>query len=178
MTWNLGRYATFALCIVVLLFELTQLGHHHRFWHEAVLVAAVFFTVVGVHDLFQPHHSILRNYPVLGHVRWLAELIRPEIRQYLIESDEDAAPFSRVQRSVVYARSKKEGSERPFGTLLDVYRDGYEYIGHSTQPVPPTDPKTFRLDIGGEQCSQPYSSSVFNISAMSFGSLPSFLDRA
>ncbi len=175
---NLGRYATLAICVLILLFEIAFIWDHHVFWHQAIAVVAVFFTVVGIHDLFQPHHSILRNYPVLGHVRWLAELIRPEIRQYLIEADEDAAPFSRVQRSVVYARAKNQGAERAFGTLLDVYQDGYEFIGHATCPVDHADPSSFRITIGGDQCAQPYSASVFNISAMSFGSLGAAAIRA
>ena len=178
MTLNLGRYATLAICVLVMLFETANFWINRQFIDEAVAAAAVFFTVVGVHDLLQSHHSILRNYPVLGHVRWLAELIRPEIRQYLIESDEDAAPFSRVQRSVVYARAKNEGSERAFGTLLDVYQNGYEFIGHATCPVNAADPAGFRIVIGGDQCAKPYSSSVFNISAMSFGSLGAAAIRA
>jgi glutamate synthase domain-containing protein 2 len=175
---NVGRYATFALCIVVFLFEASRLGGHHHIWHEAACVTAFGLTVVGVHDMLQSHHSILRNYPVLGHVRWLAEMIRPEIRQYLIEADEDASPFTRVQRSVVYARAKNEGAERAFGTLLDVYQDGYEFIGHSTRPANLADPASFRLVIGGDQCAQPYSASVFNISAMSFGALGAAAIRA
>jgi glutamate synthase domain-containing protein 2 len=147
-------------------------------WHTGVTATAVALTVIGIHDILQKHHSILRNYPVLGHVRWFAEMIRPEIRQYLIEADEDAWPFSRVQRSVVYARSKNEGAERSFGTLMDVYQDGYEFIGHSTCPAKPSDPASFRLTIGGDQCAQPYSASVFNISAMSFGSLGAAAIRA
>ena len=103
----------------------------------------------GLYDLVQTRHSILRNYPVIGHIRWIAELIRPEIRQYLFEADEEAAPFSRSQRSLVYQRAKGEPGEQPFGTLLDVYRDGYEFIGHSTAG-PAADPETFRITIGGD----------------------------
>ena len=106
-------------------------------------------------------------------------MIRPELRQYSwIEADEDAAPFTRVQRSVVYARAKNEGAERAFGTLLDVYQDGYEFIGHSTRPADLADPASFRIVIGGDQCARPYSASVFNISAMSFGSLGAAAIRA
>src|SRR5262249_41138669 len=104
-------------------------------------------------------------------VRWIAELIRPEIRQYLIESDEEAAPFSRSQRSLVYQRAKGEAGERPFGTLLDTYRDGYEFVAHSMTPAKAAGPASFRITIGNDQCAKPYSGSVFNISAMSFGSL-------
>lgn len=139
----------------------------------AVLVFAVSgaLTVVGLVDLSQPVHSVRRNYPVVGRLRWFFEDIRPEIRQYLIEDDHEQLPFSRSQRSLVYARSKNESSDQAFGTQLDVYRNGYEFIGHSNRPVPPGDPATFRVAIGGEACRQPYSASILNISAMSFGSL-------
>lgn len=150
--------------------------HYPWLWFVPVIAGAL--VALGVADLIQPHHSIRRNYPVLGHVRWLAEMIRPEIRQYLIESDQDAAPFSRNQRSLVYARAKKEGSERSFGTQVDVYSVGYDFMGHSIRPAPVADPSTFRILIGGDQCAQPYSCSVFNISAMSFGSLSANAIRA
>ena len=176
MTAGIGRYATFALSLVVLLISLPFAAQSPALW--IVVVIAGGLTLLGVHDLTQKRHSILRNYPVLGHIRWLAELIRPEIRQYMIEADEEAAPFSRSQRSLVYARAKNEGSEHPFGTLLDVYRDGYEFIGHSTYPVDAADPASFRITIGGDQCAKPYSASVFNVSAMSFGSLSANAIRA
>ena len=175
---NLGRYATLVLCVLVFLFEADHGWRHHRLDHEAIGAAALLLVVIGVHDLFQRRHSILRNYPVLGHIRWLVEMIRPEIRQYLLEADEDAAPFTRVQRSVVYARAKNQGAERAFGSLLDVYKEGYEFIGHSTRPADLADPASFRIVIGGEQCARPYSASVFNISAMSFGSLGGAAIRA
>jgi glutamate synthase domain-containing protein 2 len=165
---RLDRYATFVLCLLGLAVCLL-LADHWAVWTLAAIFGVLSLT--GVVDLIQSGHSLRRNYPVLGHIRWFAETIRPEIRQYLIESDQDAAPFSRSQRSLVYARAKNEGSERPFGTLLDVYREGYEFIGHSNRPVMPGDPDAFRLMIGNEQCAKPYSASVFNISAMSFGSL-------
>jgi glutamate synthase domain-containing protein 2 len=170
------RFATFGLCILLLAASIELALRWPAFWAAAGLFAAL--VLVGVADLVQTHHSIRRNYPVLGHMRWLAEMIRPEIRQYLIESDQDAAPFSRSQRSLVYARAKNEGSERPFGTLIDVYRRGYEFIGHSTMPATPGKPDTFRTTIGNEQCAKPYSASVFNISAMSFGSLSANAVRA
>lgn len=135
----------------------------------AILLAVL--TAIGVNDLRQVRHSVRRNYPIVGHLRWMFERIRPEIRQYLIESDQDATPFTRSQRSLVYARAKGEGSERAFGTQMDVYSAGYEFIAHSTRPAPTTDPAAFRVLIGGKDCSQPYSASIFNISAMSFGSL-------
>ena len=129
-------------------------------------------------DLLQGRHSIQRLYPIIGHIRWAAEFVRPELRQYLFEADEEAAPFSRSQRTLVYERAKDEAGERPFGTLMDVYREGYEFIGHSITPIMTADPATYRLTIGGEACAKPYSASVFNISAMSFGALSANAIRA
>ncbi|MET1754977.1 FMN-binding glutamate synthase family protein [Novosphingobium sp. RD2P27] len=140
-------------------------------WAIPLFAVAAFLVGLGIYDLTQPVHSVRRNYPIVGHLRWFFEDIRPEIRQYLIEGDFDQTPFSRSQRSLIYARSKNESSERAFGTLLDVYKNGYEFIAHSTRPAPAADPATFRVRIGGDDCTQPYSASIFNISAMSFGSL-------
>ena len=134
---------------------------------------------LGLYDLAQSKRSVLRNYPVIGHMRFLLEYVRPEIRQYFIESDSDATPFSRAQRSLVYQRAKGDPDKRPFGTQLNVYAEGYEWINHSMAPtrLPSHD---FRTWIGGEPgqaregispCTQPYQASIFNISAMSFGAL-------
>ena len=140
-------------------------------WALPVFLLGTALTAVGIHDLTQPLHSVRRNYPIIGHLRWFFEEIRPEIRQYLIEDEQTKVPFSRAQRSLVYARAKNESSDRAFGTLVDVYKNGYEFIAHSTRPAPAADPATFRVAIGGDDCKQPYSASIFNISAMSFGSL-------
>src|SRR5690606_17163151 len=110
-------------------------------------VLATGLAALGVFDLLQTKHSVRRNYPVIGNFRWLIEWVRPEIRQYLIESDHEQTPFSRSQRSLVYARAKGESSERPFGTLLDVYRDGHEFISPSIRPAPVADPAAFRVVI-------------------------------
>ena len=137
----------------------------------ALVAAGVFaaLVILGLRDLAQPRHAILRNYPVIGHLRFLLEAIRPEMRQYFIESDTEAAPFSRAQRSLVYQRAKGAADKRPFGTQLDVMRQGHEWINHSLAPTE-LDTHDFRLDIGAGR-RQPYRASVFNISAMSFGSL-------
>lgn len=127
-------------------------------------------TLLGVRDLRQTQRSVLRNYPVLGHMRYWLEFIRPEIRQYFIESDNEAAPFSRQQRSLVYQRAKGDPDKRPFGTQVDVHAEGHEWINHSLAPTT-LDSHDFRVLIGGPNCLQPYSASVFNISAMSFGAL-------
>jgi len=132
---------------------------------------AVFLSLVGLYDVLQKKHSILRNYPVMGHFRYLIEMIRPEIRQYLLESDEDSVPFSRAQRSLVYQRAKNLPSEQAFGSILDVYANGHEFLSHSLTPAPRSAPESFRIAIGNSQCAEPYLASILNISAMSFGSL-------
>ncbi|HEY1447438.1 MAG TPA: FMN-binding glutamate synthase family protein [Caulobacteraceae bacterium] len=171
-----GRYITFLLCIVLLAMAVAVARLDPPAWGAVAVMAAL--CGLGVFDLIQRRHSILRNYPVIGHVRWIAEFVRPEIRQYLIEANEEAAPFSRDQRSLVYQRAKGAAGEHPFGTLLDVYADGYEFIGHSAYPAKAADPETFRIIIGGDECAQPYSASVFNISAMSFGAISANAVRA
>lgn len=127
-------------------------------------------SALGVYDLRQRQHAILRNYPIIGHLRFMLEAIRPELRQYFLESETEASPFSRAQRSLVYARAKGQSDKRPFGTQLDVSATGYEWITHSLAPSRLID-HNFRLKIGGESCTQPYEISLFNISAMSFGAL-------
>jgi glutamate synthase domain-containing protein 2 len=170
------RYTAFLLCIAGLV--VTLILQPGGFWGGVLLATLVFLIAVGIVDLIQTRHSVLRNYPVIGHVRWLVEMIRPEIRQYLLESDSDATPFSRAQRSLVYRRAKQDPSDHPFGTLMDVYADDYEFIQHSLTPIPVPDPASFRVTIGNEQCRRPYSASVFNISAMSFGALSANAIRA
>jgi len=132
----------------------------------------LFLTGLGWRDTRQRRHSVLRNYPVVGHLRFLLEFIRPEIRQYFIEGDGETLPFSRQQRSLVYQRAKGEPDVRPFGSQLDVQAMGYEWINHSMAPSTVAS-HDFRVSIGagGTSCTQPYSASVFNISAMSFGAL-------
>ena len=137
-------------------------------WGLMVLVFAV-LVGMGVRDSLQRRHAVLRNYPVIGHIRFLLEYIRPEIRQYFIESDNESHPFSRQQRSLVYQRAKNDSDKRPFGTQLDVHALGYEWINHSLQPTRVAS-HDFRVLVG-EGRAQPYSASVFNISAMSFGAL-------
>jgi len=171
-----SRYTAFALCLALFAASAAAIPAWPWTWAPTVLFGAL--SLLGVHDVLQRRHSIQRNYPVIGHIRWIAESVRPEIRQYLVEADEDAAPFSRSQRSLVYERAKGEAGEHPFGTLLDAYRSGYEFIAHSMSPAAPADPATFRITIGGPQCAKPYSASVFNISAMSFGSLSANAIRA
>lgn len=118
----------------------------------------------------QQRRAICRNFPVIGHLRFLLESIRPEINQYFIESNTSGMPFSREDRSVVYQRAKGELDTLPFGTQKDLYQVGYEWLNHSIAPIK-TDPEKMRITIGNDQCQKPYNASVLNISAMSFGSL-------
>lgn len=163
-----GRFATFALVGLLSLVSLIGVA-----WTAWMLIPLVFFaslTALGLHDVTQRDHAILRNYPVLGHMRFLFEGIRPEIRQYLIESDQDEEPFSRDARSLVYQRAKGMEDKRPFGTRMRVYDAGYSWVTHSVSPKHLTE-TDFRVRIGGPDCAQPYDASLYNISAMSFGSL-------
>ena len=135
----------------------------------AIVCAAL--VAVGIRDMLQSHHSVLRNYPLIGHLRFLLEFIRPEIRQYFIEADNEETPFSRQQRSIVYQRAKADPDKRPFGTQLDTHVEGYEWINHSLAPTNIESPD-FRVTVGSSaSCTQPYDMSIFNISAMSFGAL-------
>jgi glutamate synthase domain-containing protein 2 len=132
--------------------------------------------LLGLRDRLQRRHSILRNYPLVGHLRYLFEYVRPEIRQYFIESDLEASPFSRMQRSLAYQRAKGDPDQRPFGSELDMQAAGFEWINHSMAPTSIASPD-FRLTIGAGRA-QPYSASVLNITGMSFGSLGSHAIRA
>jgi glutamate synthase domain-containing protein 2 len=171
----LSRYAFFAACLLFTLISLAFLDHP---WLWPVTLLTGILSLIGIGDLLQTRQAVRRNYPILGNIRYLVEGIRPEIRQYLLEGDGEKLPFSRAQRSLVYARAKNEGADKPFGTLLDVYQNGYEFISHSMRPAALADPASFRVNIGGPQCRQPYSASLFNISAMSFGSLSANAIRA
>lgn len=162
------RYTAFLASVVLLVFTLLGAGVTglSGWWPLLFLI----LSLVGLHDLNQNHHAILRNYPVIGHLRFIFEYIRPEIRQYFLESETDATPFSRAQRSLVYSRAKGDSDKRPFGTQLDVRAVGYEWINHSIATTQLSS-HDFRIQIGGNACKQPYSISRFNISAMSFGAL-------
>ncbi len=145
-------------------------------WSPWFLIGVGVFGVlalVGLYDFLQRRHSILRNYPIVGHLRFLLEDAGPELHQYLVENDTDGRPFDRDVRSLVYERAKGVEDKKPFGTELDVYADGYTFMMHSVAPRPvPEDPVgAMRVTVGGEQCARPYSASVLNISAMSFGAL-------
>ncbi|TCM66993.1 glutamate synthase domain-containing protein 2 [Acinetobacter calcoaceticus] len=175
-----SRHSVWFLCIFIA-FYLTWVivfndSHYiYYFFSDTFLntawVISILLSVLGLYDIVQKRHAILRNYPIMGHFRFFFESFRPEIRQYFIESDQDALPFSRMQRSLVYQRSKNENADKPFGSIIDVYQQDYRFLTHSMAPCQPADFNSFRTVIGNEQCAQPYSASIMNISAMSFGSL-------
>lgn len=127
---------------------------------------------VGVYDMHQTKHSLRRNFPLIGRGRWVMEAVRPFVRQYFMESETDGAPVPRIFRSVVYQRAKGHIDTVPFGTKVDTYRDGYEWIGHSIVAIDMhgTENKPV-VRVGGSECQQPYDASLLNVSAMSFGSL-------
>src|SRR5579862_4749000 len=144
---------------------------------EIPLVAFIFLAVIVIVDVVQKRHAVLRNYPLSAHIRFILEEIRPEIRQYFLESEKDGTPFSRDKRALVYQRAKRALDKRPFGTQNDVYASGYEWLDHSMAPRP-VSKEPFRIVIGGPDCAKPYSASIFNVSAMSFGALSANAIRA
>jgi len=165
----LTRYAVFQL-VALLVLVFAGLGLFLNPWWALPLAALIPLLAIGIHDQVQPHHAILRNYPIIGHLRFMLESIRPEIRQYIIEDDRDAVPFSREHRALVYRRAKDVHDAQPFGTVKDVGQVGYGWISHSIRPRHLTD-HDFRVIVGGPDCHQPYSASVMNISGTSFGAV-------
>lgn len=144
--------------------------YHNLLWSFAFSIPLV---VWGMYESLQTTRTLLRNFPILGRGRYIMEILRPKIYQYFIESDTDGTPISRIYRSVVYQRAKEQLSSTPFGTQLDVYQTGYEWINHSIYPkdLKNLDLTKLRVKIGGKDCKKPYSASILNISAMSFGAL-------
>ncbi len=169
------RYTT--LTAVLALTLVSAVGFVWSNW--AILPFLIFgaLSLVGLADLRQTNHAILRNYPILGHLRFFLEMIRPEIRQYFVEADDDEVPFSRDARAIVYQRAKNVEDKRPFGTKMRVYDGGYQWLTHSVRPKKISD-YDFRVSIGGPDCKQPYKASIYNISAMSFGALSANAIRA
>lgn len=171
-----SRYFVLYGCLALTVLGLPAAFLVEHFVWLWLLAAAL--SVVGISDIRQTSQAVRRNYPIMSHFRYFFEAIRPEIRQYLLEGDEDKLPFSRSQRALVYARSKNEPSEKAFGTIVDVYEPGFEFIGHSMAPKKHVDHESFRVTIGGSECTQPYSASIMNVSAMSFGALSANAIRA
>jgi glutamate synthase domain-containing protein 2 len=170
-----SRYYALAAAVFLCVIGAAAALFDHRWLLLSGAAGAV--SLLGLYDLVQTRHAILRNYPVLAHIRFFFETIRPEIRQYLLEADNEAVPFSRAQRSLVYQRAKSVEDRQPFGTGVDVHMAGYEWINHSLRPVAIAD-TDFRVTVGGKGCKEPYSCSVLNISAMSFGALSANAIRA
>jgi len=138
-------------------------------WAYALILPIV---LVGIMDILQTKQSLKHNFPVIGRMRWWAEWMRPKVYQYFIESDTDGAPYNRLSRNVIYQRAKKVNDTTPFGTQLNVYETGYEWLNHSINPLPHEKvDHSPRVLVGGPDCSKPYSASILNISAMSYGSL-------
>ncbi len=170
------RYLPFAFVVILTLIIPGISAIWHAGWYWLLLITLP-LTLLGLWDIVQAKHNLLRNYPLLAHLRWLFEGIRPEIRQYLLESDTEAIPFNREQRGLVYERAKDTVDVHPFGTDLDVYDEHYAWLNHSVAPTAKLN-SCFCVKIGCEQCEKPYSASVYNISAMSFGALSANAIRA
>lgn len=157
------RYSTFAAAAFLFLAGLLLTN----WW---LIIIGGLLVALGIYDIMQSKHAILTNYPVAGHVRYVLEDFRPEIRQYLLEDDKEQVPFSRQQRALVYQRAKNVSDTNAFGTLDNLYAQGKEWFLQSALSHP-LEKQDFRITVGGERCIQPHDMSVFNISAMSFGSL-------
>lgn len=164
-----NEFVFFAIVSIVLTALLGIYIHPLWFWALAIFIPLI---VWGVYDMFQTSHAIARNFPILGRFRYIAEWMRPKVYQYFVESDTGGRPFNRIDRSLIYQRAKDTVDTAPFGTQLDLYAEGYEWMNHSIAAL---DKKTLnhnpRVMVGGPQCTQPYALSVLNVSAMSFGSL-------
>lgn len=165
MRRNFILFATGSIIAIALL----QLAWPPAVW---LLLPLLPLILLGLYDMFQQQHALKRNFPLFGRGRWIMEWFRPFIRQYLLESDTDGAPINRMFRSIAYQRAKGARETVPFGTQLDTYRNGYEWIDHSLSALDVTEVESdMRVSVGGPACRQPYRASVFNISAMSFGAL-------
>ncbi|MGO8916192.1 MAG: FMN-binding glutamate synthase family protein [Stellaceae bacterium] len=169
------RYLALWLSLAGMLVFAAATAWSGLFLWPALLCAGL--AALGVWDMLQTHHSLRRNYPILANLRFALETVRPEIRQYFLESDTDGVPFNRSKRAVVYQRAKGALDKRPFGTQLDVYGPSFEWINHSIAPRR-VEGHDFRVRVGGEACRHPYALSLFNISAMSFGALSANAIRA
>src|SRR5690554_858501 len=139
-------------------------------WLIWLLIPVVLLLLVAAWDMIQTKHTLRRNYPIIARTRWFFEDLRPYLRSYIVESDLDGRPFNHNDRALAYARAKDDISSHPFGTELNVYSEEYDWLSHSIMPNERA-PLDFRVDVGGPQCTKPYSASILNISAMSFGSL-------
>ena len=160
--------------ILISIFILAAIIGIYTIWEPVIwsLILFVPVIIIGIADILQKKHTIRRNFPVLGNFRFLLEKIRPEIMQYFVETDTEGRPINRLFRTLIYERAKKVNDTTPFGTQMDVYRSGYEWMSHSIYAINHTDlTHEPRVMVGGADCKKPYSASILNISAMSFGAL-------
>lgn len=171
------RIVFYITVVVFSLFTYFIYNYESKELAEFLLYLLVPYTLIGMHDVIQKKHTILRMYPVIGHLRYMLEYIRPEIRQYFISSDNEEMPFNREIRSIVYQRAKNSLDALPFGTRMDVKSVGYHFCKHSLAPKDFPHEAT-RIKIGGRSCKKPYHASILNISAMSFGALSANAIRA
>jgi glutamate synthase domain-containing protein 2 len=170
------RYIPFALSLLATAIFSLLLISGQAFGFVPLGVSAA-LSALGLWDMLQQKHSLRRNYPILANIRFALEEVRPEIRQYFLESDTDGTPFNRSKRAIAYQRAKGALDKRPFGTQLDVYGENFEWLAHSIAPAKIMDPD-FKVSIGGSDCRQPYRLSLLNVSAMSFGALSASAIRA
>lgn len=171
------RQQFYIASVIAIIIEVGVGYFYPLFLWSLVVVAPLI--CLGIHDILQTKQTLKRNYPIFGHGRYLMEILRPKFYQYFVESDIDGAPINRIHRSVIYQRAKKALSTNPFGTQLNVYEEGYEWINHSMNPI---DLKNVDHDltvvVGGKECKRPYRASIFNVSAMSYGALSQNAVRA
>lgn len=169
-------YIAFSLLILIGFTVLGILFNNVFLWS---LIPIAPILIIGLYDAFQTRHAIKRNFPLVGRSRYIAEWLRPKLYQYFIEPATDGRPIPRIHRDIAYQRAKKVNDTAPFGTQLNVYAEGYEWMNHSILPKDfhelNHDPKVI---VGGPDCKKPYSLSLLNISAMSYGSLSSHAIQA
>jgi len=162
-------FILFSVILVIGLLVLAQFVSYHYLWLFLLFGPII---LIGFIDIIQKKQAIRRNFPVVGRSRYLAEWLRPKLYQYFIEPDTEGRPFSRIDRNIIYQRAKLVNDTTPFGTQLNVYKEGYEWMNHSIAALDPHNLDSHpRVKIGGPNCKQPYDCSIFNVSAMSFGSL-------
>ncbi len=171
MIQKIGRKTLWLMILLALAVVPLALFLNWRWWVLEILFVPL--VILGFYDITQRRHSILRNFPIIGHFRFIIEDMGPELHQYIVESDTGGRPFNRDTRSIIYERSKAVNDKKPFGTELDVYSEGYTFLKHSiaTRPMMEDASRNMRVTVGGPACTQPYDLSVLNISAMSFGAL-------
>ena len=166
-----NEFLVFSVVAVISTVALGYFLHPNWYWLFAVVGPIV---LLGLYDMYQDKHAIMRNFPILGRGRYVMEELRPKLYQYFIESDTNGRPINRVHRSVVYQRAKEQRDTTPFGTQLEVYEEGYEWMNHSIAALDAHELSHHpRTKVGSPDCKQPYEASLFNVSAMSFGSLSS-----